>query len=71
MSTSASASQARTASLLRLSQVRAATGLGRTKTYDLIAKGLHPAPVKIGRSSRWVSSEIAEWVDRVVQQRGV
>jgi prophage regulatory protein len=71
MSSPTPVSQARRASLLRLSQVRAATGLGRTTTYALIARGLHPAPLKIGRSSLWVSSEIDAWVDRVVQQRGV
>lgn len=57
--------------LLRIDQVRQRTGLGRTATYELIARGLHPSPIKLGRSSRWVDSEVDSWVQQVVRQRGL
>jgi prophage regulatory protein len=57
--------------LLRIDQVRQRTGLGRTATYELIARGQHPAPVKLGRSSRWVDREVDAWVEQVVRQRSL
>ncbi|MGH8147152.1 MAG: helix-turn-helix transcriptional regulator [Rhodanobacteraceae bacterium] len=56
--------------LLRLPQVRARTGLGRSELYRRIAKGTFPAPVKIGvRASAWSSSEIDHWIAERIAQR--
>ena len=49
--------------LLRAADVMDRVGLGRTKLYALIAAGAFPAPVKIGRGSRWRSDEIAAWIE--------
>jgi prophage regulatory protein len=46
--------------LLRLPNVRKATGLSRTTLYCRIKQGLMPPPVKLGeRSAAWPEHEIA------------
>ena len=42
---------------------------GRSRIYQLIAQGEFPAPVKIGKSSRWVRAEIDTWISHQSQQR--
>jgi prophage regulatory protein len=56
--------------LLRLEEVIAICGLGRSKIYQAIKLGEFPAPVKLyGRSSAWVSTEIDAWVRGVIESR--
>ena len=57
---------------LRLPQVLTASGLARSTLYERIAARAFPAPVKIGRSSRWLESEIAAWqrVHAIARQGG-
>lgn len=38
------------------------TGLTDKWFYKLISEGLFPKPVKLGRSSRWLQSEVEKWV---------
>ncbi|EJU4916115.1 AlpA family phage regulatory protein [Salmonella enterica] len=39
--------------------------------YKLISEGQFPKPVKLGRSSRWLQSEVEHWVQkRIEQSRG-
>lgn len=53
--------------LLRLREVMATTGLGSSTIYRHIQAGTFPAPVKIGgTTSRWRSSELADWMNRLV-----
>ena len=49
-------------SLLHLAEVRRLVGIGKSQLYRLIAVGDFPAPVKIRRSSRWLSSEVHAWI---------
>lgn len=37
---------------------------GRNSIYKNIEKGNLPAPLKVGRLSRWRKEEIDEWIDR-------
>lgn len=37
-------------------------GMGRSRIYALIDEGDFPPPIKIGRSSRWLKSEIDSWI---------
>lgn len=38
--------------------------------YKLISEGQFPKPIKLGRSSRWLKSEIEAWVQqRIVESR--
>ena len=47
---------------LSLAEVRQVLGLGRTKTYELVATGELPA-VKIGRCLRVNRGELEAWLD--------
>ncbi|MBI6152217.1 AlpA family phage regulatory protein [Serratia surfactantfaciens] len=38
------------------------TGCSDKWFYKLIQDGLFPRPIKLGRSSRWLKSEVEEWV---------
>ncbi|HIG6695184.1 AlpA family phage regulatory protein [Klebsiella pneumoniae] len=39
--------------------------------YRLISENAFPAPIKLGRSSRWLKSEVEEWVNsRIIASRG-
>lgn len=47
--------------LLRPMEAAEATGLGRSKMYDLLAKGIIPS-VRIGKSVRVPVDALREWV---------
>ncbi|MGB3252512.1 helix-turn-helix transcriptional regulator [Buttiauxella gaviniae] len=38
------------------------TGLTDKWFYKLIQDGLFPAPIKMGRASRWLKSEVEMWM---------
>lgn len=40
------------------------TGCSDKWFYKLIQDGLFPKPIKLGRSSRWLKSEVEEWVQQ-------
>lgn len=47
------------------------TGLSNKWFYKLIQDGEFPKPIKMGRSSRWLKSEVENWVQqRISQSRG-
>ena len=48
--------------LLRMADVQKIVGLSRAAIYALIAQGLFPRPLKIGRSSRWRPDEIEDYI---------
>ncbi len=46
------------------------TGLTDKWFYKLIQDGLFPKPIKFGRSSRWLKSEVETWAKaRITQSR--
>lgn len=46
------------------------TGLTDKWFYKLIQDGTFPKPIKFGRSSRWLKSEIEKWLmERIAQSR--
>jgi prophage regulatory protein len=57
--------------ILRLAQVRAVTGLGRSFIYQLQAQKQFPQRIKIGvRAVGWVEAEVLQWVtQRIAQSR--
>lgn len=58
--------------ILRLDDVRRATGLSRSMIYVLIERGELPRPVKLGeRASGWLESEILAWQQRRIAARNV
>lgn len=47
------------------------TGLTDKWFYKLIQEGEFPKPIKLGRSSRWLKSEVEQWLQaRLVASRG-
>ncbi|EMF4673839.1 helix-turn-helix transcriptional regulator [Providencia stuartii] len=47
------------------------TGLTDKWFYKLIQEGEFPKPIKLGRSSRWLKSEVELWLQaRLVVSRG-
>lgn len=47
------------------------TGLTDKWFYKLIKDGQFPKPIKLGRSSRWLRSEVEDWLEeRIADSRG-
>ncbi|GAL51291.1 putative DNA-binding protein [Citrobacter farmeri GTC 1319] len=44
------------------------TGLTDKWFYKLIQDGAFPKPVKLGRSSRWLKSEVENWLQERINQ---
>ncbi len=44
---------------------------GRSRIYQLIQDGSFPAPIKIGKSSRWSMLEVDAWVEQHINSRQV
>ena len=56
--------------LIRLQQVMAITGFGRSTIYKYISDGWFPRPVPLGgRSVGWVESEVHEWIFARIEDR--
>jgi prophage regulatory protein len=54
---------------IRLPEVKALTGLGTTKIYDMVKKGLFPRQVSLGgRAVAWVKSEVLAWNQQKVDE---
>jgi prophage regulatory protein len=50
--------------ILRMADVKLATGLGRSTIYKLISDGLFPKPFKLTeKASGWKSDWIAQWLE--------
>ena len=52
--------------LLRLKQVIDRVPFGKSKIWAMVANEEFPQPIKIGRATFWVESEINEWVDEQI-----
>lgn len=44
------------------------TGCSDKWFYKLIQDDLFPKPIKLGRSSRWLKSEVEEWVQKRITE---
>ena len=38
------------------------------RIYKLIKDGIFPKPIKLGRSSRWLKSEVENWLQERIDQ---
>jgi prophage regulatory protein len=54
--------------LLRLPQVLAKTGRGRTAVLDDVREGRFPPPIKIGSAALWPASEVERWIHERIRQ---
>ncbi|EXI82985.1 MAG: putative transcriptional regulator [Candidatus Accumulibacter appositus] len=55
--------------LVRLPQVKAMVGLGRSSIYEKIKRGEFPKQIKLGRSSGWLEAEIQAGISEQFQAR--
>lgn len=55
--------------LLAFASLEHYIGLGRSRIYPLIKAGKFPPPIKIGKSSRWLKTEIDAWIAAQSAQR--
>jgi len=44
------------------------TGLTDKWFYNLIKDGVFPKPIKLGRSSRWLQSEVEAWLQARIEE---
>lgn len=49
--------------LIKIEEVIDQVGMGKTKIYDMIQFEEFPAPIKLGRYSRWSQLEIQDWIE--------
>ena len=56
--------------LIKLTEVMAMTGLGRSSVYNFMADKRFPKTVSLGgRAVAWVEEEIQEWITDKIAQR--
>lgn len=56
--------------IMRLEEVMACTGLGRSSIYKLMADGMFPKSVPlVNRSVGWVSHEVEGWIKDRIDER--
>lgn len=58
-------------SLMRLPQVRAATGYGTSSIYKLMGERKFPRPIKLagGGAVAWREADVQAWIDEQGQQQ--
>jgi prophage regulatory protein len=54
---------------LTLNEVLSVTSLSRTTIYDMIREADFPRQVKVGSASRWVESDVVDWMARKHAER--
>lgn len=59
--------------ILRMPKLTVATGMGKTKIYELISKNNFPKPIRLGsdRAVGWLESEIEEWLQERANERNL
>lgn len=58
--------------IIRLKEVMAMTGLGRSTLYKLLAEGKFPKSVSLGeRAIGFVLSEVEDWIKQRIVERDV
>lgn len=57
--------------LIPLSEVIKRVSLQRTSIYAMILADTFPAPLKVGRASRWLDRDVSQWIQSLVDQRNL
>lgn len=57
-------------SLIDMKYITNDSGFTAKYFYSLIKKGDFPAPLKLGRSSRWLMNDYTFWKKKLVLKRG-
>ncbi len=61
--------QAATELLQRFDDVARSVKFPRSTIYGLIREGRFPAPIKVGKSSRWLTTELNTWIEQQAAKR--
>lgn len=56
--------------LMAINDVCETTGFSRSFVFQETKAGNFPKQIKLGRSSRWITAEVYEWVADKAQARG-
>ncbi|WP_439670784.1 AlpA family transcriptional regulator [Cupriavidus necator] len=59
--------------IIRMRELTAKIGYSPSRTYELIQKGLFPAPFKLvpgGRAAGWLESDIDAWLEKRAKHGG-
>ena len=56
---------------LKLPDVCEKVALGKSEIYARIKCSTFPAPVKIGAASRWLESDLDDWMAQIADSRAV
>lgn len=56
-------------SLIDLKYITNDSGFTAKYFYSIIKRGEFPAPIKLGRSSRWLLKDYSEWKARHIERR--
>jgi prophage regulatory protein len=57
--------------LLPIEEVLSRVGICRAAWYQRAARGEAPKPVKVGRSARWLNTDIDAWIEALAAARGL
>lgn len=52
--------------MVDMSFITSYSGMTDKWFYKLIQQGRFPKPIKMGRSSRWLQSEVEEWLEKQI-----
>ena len=55
--------------LLRHREVATRLGLGASTLFELVRKGEFPRPISVGRSKRYLSTEVEAWLAAKAAER--
>lgn len=53
--------------ILRLPEVCQVVGLSASNVYTRIRAGKFPRPIKLGKASGWVESEVQAWIECMIK----
>lgn len=55
--------------LLTMTQVRERFPVAPSRIYELMLGGFFPSPIKVGRRSLWLETDINQWIASIAERR--
>ncbi len=55
--------------LMKINEVEETVGFRKSTIYSRISEGEFPPPVRIGKSNRWLASDVTGWIEEKAGQR--
>lgn len=57
--------------LLSIQEVSSIVNRGKTSLYDMMKRGDFPKAVKVGASTRWLASDVDEWISSLKNEEAL